>query len=58
MEDPRNLQFQPGLATCWLGSPPAPSLAEAQTAGLLPSYDECQAYYVELRTRPTDRSGQ
>lgn len=29
----------------------APSLAAAQAAGLLPSYDECQAYSAELRSR-------
>ena len=27
----------------------APTLAEAETAGLLPSYDECRAYYASLR---------
>lgn len=27
----------------------APTLAEAKAAGLLPSYDECVAYYEELR---------
>jgi dTDP-4-dehydrorhamnose 3,5-epimerase len=27
----------------------APGLAEARTAGLLPSYDECTAYYEALR---------
>jgi dTDP-4-dehydrorhamnose 3,5-epimerase len=27
----------------------APSLAEAKTQGLLPSYDECQAHYATLR---------
>jgi dTDP-4-dehydrorhamnose 3,5-epimerase len=27
----------------------APSLAEAQAAGLLPDYDECQAYLAKLR---------
>ena len=29
----------------------APTLAEAEAAGLLPSYDECQAFYAELRSR-------
>jgi dTDP-4-dehydrorhamnose 3,5-epimerase len=28
----------------------APTLAEAQAAGLLPSYDECQDFYRSLRT--------
>jgi dTDP-4-dehydrorhamnose 3,5-epimerase len=28
----------------------APTLAEAQVAGLLPSYDECQEFYRSLRT--------
>jgi dTDP-4-dehydrorhamnose 3,5-epimerase len=27
----------------------APTLAEAQTAGLLPDYAECQAYAAKLR---------
>jgi dTDP-4-dehydrorhamnose 3,5-epimerase len=27
----------------------APSLAQAETQGLLPSYDECQAHYASLR---------
>jgi dTDP-4-dehydrorhamnose 3,5-epimerase len=27
----------------------APTLAEAEAAGLLPSYDECRAYYTALR---------
>lgn len=27
----------------------APTLAEAERAGLLPSYEECKAYYAELR---------
>ncbi|HVE73584.1 MAG TPA: dTDP-4-dehydrorhamnose 3,5-epimerase [Mycobacteriales bacterium] len=36
----------------------APTLAEARAAGLLPSYDACQAYYAELRTKPMDLSGQ
>ncbi len=27
----------------------APSLAEARSSGLLPVYDECLAYYEELR---------
>ena len=27
----------------------APTLAEAQASGLLPSYDECQAFYATLR---------
>lgn len=29
----------------------APSLAEAQAAGLLPDYDKCQAYISDLRSR-------
>lgn len=29
----------------------APTLAEVQERGLLPSYDECQAFYDELRSR-------
>jgi dTDP-4-dehydrorhamnose 3,5-epimerase len=29
----------------------APTLAEAQQAGLLPSYDECLAFYADLRSR-------
>jgi dTDP-4-dehydrorhamnose 3,5-epimerase len=29
----------------------APTLAEAQQAGLLPSYDECLALYADLRSR-------
>lgn len=29
----------------------APSLAEAEEQGLLPSYEACQAYYAELRAR-------
>jgi dTDP-4-dehydrorhamnose 3,5-epimerase len=29
----------------------APSLEEARAQGLLPSYDECLAFYAELRTR-------
>ncbi|MER8087448.1 dTDP-4-dehydrorhamnose 3,5-epimerase [Streptomyces sp. NPDC094048] len=29
----------------------APSLAEAEAQGLLPSYEDCQAYYAELRAR-------
>ena len=29
----------------------APTLAEAEAAGLLPSFDECQAFYAELRNR-------
>ncbi|MFJ9676933.1 dTDP-4-dehydrorhamnose 3,5-epimerase [Streptomyces sp. NPDC101194] len=29
----------------------APSLAEAEARGLLPSYEDCQAYYAELRAR-------
>jgi dTDP-4-dehydrorhamnose 3,5-epimerase len=29
----------------------APTLAEAREQGLLPSYDECLAFYAELRTR-------
>jgi dTDP-4-dehydrorhamnose 3,5-epimerase len=28
----------------------APTLAEAQATGLLPSYDDCRAYYASLRT--------
>jgi dTDP-4-dehydrorhamnose 3,5-epimerase len=28
----------------------APTLAEAATAGLLPTYEDCQAYYGQLRT--------
>jgi dTDP-4-dehydrorhamnose 3,5-epimerase len=31
----------------------APTLAEAQAAGLLPSYDACLAYYAGLRSRGT-----
>ncbi len=27
----------------------APTLAQAEDAGLLPSYDECQAFYRSLR---------
>ncbi|MDN0197788.1 dTDP-4-dehydrorhamnose 3,5-epimerase [Streptomyces sp. S.PNR 29] len=30
----------------------APSLAEAERAGLLPSYEVCSAYYEQLRGRP------
>ncbi|GAA2418945.1 dTDP-4-dehydrorhamnose 3,5-epimerase [Streptomyces pulveraceus] len=29
----------------------APSLAEAEAQGLLPSYEACQAYYAQLRAR-------
>lgn len=29
----------------------APTLAEAEAAGLLPSYDACRAFYAELRAR-------
>jgi dTDP-4-dehydrorhamnose 3,5-epimerase len=29
----------------------APTLAEARAQGLLPSYEQCQAYYAELRER-------
>jgi dTDP-4-dehydrorhamnose 3,5-epimerase len=29
----------------------APTLAEAEAAGLLPSYDDCRAFYAELRSR-------
>ena len=29
----------------------APTLKEAEAQGLLPSYDACQAYYAELRSR-------
>jgi dTDP-4-dehydrorhamnose 3,5-epimerase len=29
----------------------APTLAEAEAAGLLPSYADCQAFYAELRAR-------
>ncbi|MFB6986245.1 dTDP-4-dehydrorhamnose 3,5-epimerase [Streptomyces sp. NPDC056304] len=29
----------------------APSLTEAEAQGLLPSYEDCQAYYAELRAR-------
>ncbi|MFD5753401.1 dTDP-4-dehydrorhamnose 3,5-epimerase [Streptomyces sp. NPDC127033] len=29
----------------------APTLAEAEAQGLLPSYDECRAYYAELAAR-------
>jgi dTDP-4-dehydrorhamnose 3,5-epimerase len=29
----------------------APTLAEAEAAGLLPSYDACRAFYAELRSR-------
>jgi len=29
----------------------APTLAEAEAAGLLPSYDACQAYVAELAAR-------
>lgn len=29
----------------------APSLAEAEEQGLLPSYEACQAYYAQLRAR-------
>ena len=29
----------------------APTLAEAEAQGLLPSYEACQAYYAELRAR-------
>jgi len=32
----------------------APTLAEAQAAGLLPSYDSCQAYAAELAARAHD----
>ena len=36
----------------------APTLAEAEAAGLLPSYDNCVAFYESLRTRPSRDSGQ
>lgn len=35
----------------------APSLAAARAAGLLPSYDECQAYQAELRSRAVSLDG-
>lgn len=31
----------------------APTLAEAERAGLLPRYDDCVAYYEKLRTAPS-----
>jgi dTDP-4-dehydrorhamnose 3,5-epimerase len=52
--------LDPALAIAWpLGIEPvlsdkdraAPSLAEAEAAGLLPSYDACQAYAAELAAR-------
>jgi dTDP-4-dehydrorhamnose 3,5-epimerase len=30
----------------------APSLAQAQSAGLLPTYEACQAYVAKLRSAP------
>ena len=36
----------------------APTLAQAQEAGLLPDYDECRAFYASLRGRPNRDSGQ
>jgi dTDP-4-dehydrorhamnose 3,5-epimerase len=36
----------------------APTLAEAERQGLLPSYDACVAFYDSLRTRPQRRAGQ
>jgi dTDP-4-dehydrorhamnose 3,5-epimerase len=51
--------LDPGLGIDWpagiepLLSPKdaaAPTLAEAQASGLLPSYDDCRAYYASLRT--------
>jgi dTDP-4-dehydrorhamnose 3,5-epimerase len=36
----------------------APSLAEAQAQGLLPSYDACLAFYELLSLDPRERSGQ
>jgi dTDP-4-dehydrorhamnose 3,5-epimerase len=51
--------LDPGLGIDWpsgiepLLSPKdaaAPTLAEAQASGLLPSYDECRDYYASLRT--------
>jgi dTDP-4-dehydrorhamnose 3,5-epimerase len=50
--------LDPGLGIDWpsgiepLLSPKdaaAPTLAEAQASGLLPSYDDCRAYYASLR---------
>ena len=36
----------------------APTLAQAQEDGLLPSYDACLAFYERLRTRSTGSTGQ
>jgi dTDP-4-dehydrorhamnose 3,5-epimerase len=36
----------------------APTLAEAQEQGLLPSYDDCLAFYASLRNGPQRENGQ
>lgn len=36
----------------------APTLAEAQAQGLLPSYDDCLAFYESLRGDPLRKTGQ
>ena len=50
--------FDPALGIAWpqdvepilsAKDQAAPSLAEAEAKGLLPSYDECLAYYETLR---------